>query len=225
MFRLDQFFRVCDDDVKMPDGKSITMRVLSDIEMNGRQSYSLAKMTEVTKELRSPESDLYQQKIAPLAEASRDSLVDTVVQSRRWELIREANELFRYDILPYPENATELEKIEVETNQDKHETNVAETRLKYVVDNEKAFRDRLESLDLDVLIKTAQERAIQSYAISSGIDAETYYTLWCACEVADKHYFASPDSVAKLNPKVITFLAKTYKGLDSIDPWELTKSV
>ena len=58
MFRLDQFFRVCDDDVKMPDGKSITMRVLSDIEMNGRQSYSLAKMTEVTKELRSPESDL-----------------------------------------------------------------------------------------------------------------------------------------------------------------------
>ena len=39
MFRLDQFFRVCDDDVKMPDGKSITMRVLSDIEMNGRLPY------------------------------------------------------------------------------------------------------------------------------------------------------------------------------------------
>lgn len=225
MFRLDQFFRVCDDDVKMPDGKSITMRVLSDIEMNGRQSYSLAKMTEVTKELRSPESDLHQQKISPLAEASRESLLETVIQSRRWELIREANELFRYDILPYPENATELEKIEVETNQAKHETNVAETRLKYVVDNEKAFRDRLESLELGVLIKTAQERAVQSYSISSGIDAETYYTLWCACEVNGKHYFASPDAVAQINPKVITFLAKTYKGLDSIDPWELTKSV
>ena len=146
MFRLDQFFRVCDDDVKMPDGKSITMRVLSDIEMNGRQSYSLAKMTEVTKELRNPESDLHQQKIAPLSEVPRESLIETIVQSRRWELIREANELFRYDILPYPENATDLEKIEVENAQAKHEANVAKTRLKYVVDNEKVFRDRLETL-------------------------------------------------------------------------------
>ena len=98
-------------------------------------------------------------------------------------------------------------------------------KLKYVSEEEKKLRDRYESIDREILAKTAQERAIQLYSMDASNMGSQHYTIWRSFEKDGKPYWDSPETISKMSDKVVMTLYSRYMEVDSQDPWELTKSV
>jgi hypothetical protein len=221
---LDEFFRVSEQ-IDLPDGTKATMRVLSDIELNMRRDYALSEVMKVAEQLKDTNSDLYKTKIEPLSNSTLESLLELMSQGRMIELRREAEELYRVDFVPTPDNATLEEEIKTEEKQESVDVRVYKDRTKYVVDGITTYRNKVSELPRDTMLKELHQRAIQAYSYSASLDAEVYYTVWCATETEKgaKHW-KTVDHVRQLPSKVIDVLYTKYKGLDAIDPWAITKS-
>ncbi len=224
MIKLDEFLRVSQE-VELPSGEKVTLRVLSDLEMNARRDYALNEVVRVSNQLKDPESDLYKTKIAPLGDSSMESLIDLMAQGRMYELEREARELYKIDFAPAPDEPTLLEEVATENKQSSIEMQVYKDRTKYIVEGLAAYRAKVAELPKETMMKELHARAIQAYSYSTSQDAEVYYTVWCATENNGKKHWKSVDHVHQLPMKVIDHIYMLYKGLDSIDPWEITKSV
>lgn len=222
--RLDEFMRVSTD-IDLPDKTKATMRVLSDIEMNARRDYTLEASIRIAEQLKNPETELYWLKIRPVEDFTLDSLLGIVSEDRVQELIREAKDVYRVDFFPEPERAADKELVENRVAQGKHEKEVAEAQAKHVLTGLTAYRQKFTELPRETQVKEVQARAVWVYAASSAQDAEVYYTLWCAIERDGTKVWKSPEDVMKLDRRIITKLYQQYKGLDSIDPWEITKSI
>jgi hypothetical protein len=225
VFRLDQFFRVCNDEVKLPDGRTITIRTLSDTETNGRHEYSVAEAMRVAELLRNPESELYRTKVLIMKDASLETVTSLLVQARIQELIREANDLYRLDFIPAPDNATLLEQVDNTLQQSKADDSVYQLRLQHVNKGVEAYREKLSKLSREVVDREAAARAQQFYAASYSEDALIYYTVWCSAELNGKRVWASPEEVRNLPRAIIDYLYAKYREVDQIDPWEVTKSL
>ena len=223
--RLDDFLRVCKDNVALPNGELVTVRVLSDLELNAKRDYALAESVRVTEQLKNPESELYKMKIGPLVDAGKDALVSILVDARRIELAREANDVYRMNFFPFPDNATEQERVDIMLKQKQHEQEVYQQRAQHIIEGEKAYREQISELPFETIVKETQARAIQVYSVSVSSDADLYYAIWCATETKDgKKRWESPEVIANLPMKVINFLRDVYREVDAIDPWALTKS-
>lgn len=224
MFKLDQFLRVYDE-FDLKNGEKVVVRVLSDLEMNAKRDYCLNEVVKVSNQLKDPTSELYQLKIAPLADSTLESLIDLMAQSRMYELEREARDLYRLDFVPAPDDATLAEEVATETKQGDIEMQVYKDRTQYIINGLNAYRAKVAELPKETMLKELHARAIQAYSYSTSQDADVYYTVWCATENADgKKHWKSVEDVRKLPMKIITHIHDFYKGLDSIDPWELSKS-
>ena len=221
--RLDDFLRVSKD-VDLPNGEIVTVRVLSDLELNARRDYALSESIRITEQLKNPDSELYKTKIAPLVDAGAQSLIDVLAEARRMELAREAMDVYRMDFFPYPENATEQEQVDARMKQAEHEKEVRTLRTEYIIKGEAAYRLRMEELPFEALVKETQSRAVQVYSSSVANDAEIYYTVWCATEVGSHKKWHAPEEIKQLPAKVINFLYAAYREVDASDPWALTKS-
>lgn len=217
--------RVMDDDVTLPNGEKIILRVLSETETNTRRDYGIAEAVRVSNDLKNPESELYRTKVFPLRDATAESVVDVLVQGRITELVREANDLYRMDFIVPPDNATLLEEVDTALSQKTREDEVYAARAKHLLDGIKTYREKALALPRDLLNREIEIRAQQVYAELAAQDAELYYTLWCAAESGEKKRWKSVNEVKKLPPVVVSFLAEKYKVLDKIDPWEITKSI
>ena len=224
MFRLDEFLRVSED-IELPSGEKVTLRVLSDLEMNAKRDYALNEVVRVSEQLKDVTSDLYKTKIAPLGDSSLESLIDLMAQGRMYELEREARELYKVDFVPTPEDPTLEEEVSTEKKQSAFEIRVYSDRAKYIMDGLSAYRAKVSELPKETMLKELHARAIQAYSYSTSQDAEVYYTVWCATENSDgnKHW-KTVDHVHQLPMKIIDHIYTLYKGLDAIDPWALTKS-
>lgn len=221
--RLDEFMRI-QKDVELPNGEIVTVRVLSDLELNARRDYALSESVRVTEALKNPDSDLYHTKIAPLVDAGKDSLIDVLAEARRMEIARDAMDLYRIDFFPYPDNATEQEMVEARIRQSAHEQEVQKQRTEYIIKGEAAYREKMNALPFETLVKETQSRAVQVYSASVASDSEIYYTIWCSVEVGGHKKWHTPEEVKQLPSKVIDFLYKAYREVDALDPWALTKS-
>jgi hypothetical protein len=225
-FHLDEFLRVYKDfDLPSNTGKqTVRVRVLSDLELNARRDYALAESSRITYLLKDTASDLYRTKIGPLEDAAQESLIDILADARRTEFAREALDVYRLNFFPNPDNPTEEELIGVRLKQQAHEQEVFAARAKYVIENERAFREKMAGYSLDILLKETQARAVYVYAASVANDASTYYTVWCSTYVGKKKRWASAEEVKQLPPPIIDYLYAAYQEVDAIDPWALTKS-
>lgn len=221
--RLDEFMRVSQD-VALPSGEIVTVRVLSDLELNARRDYALSESVRMAEELKNPNSELYRLKIAPLVDAGAQSLIDVLAEARRLELAREAVDVYRFDFFPYPDNATDQEMIDVRIKQAAHEQEQLAKRTEHIVKGEAAYREKMAALPFETLVKETQSRAVQVYSASVANDSDTYYTVWCATEVGGHKKWHTPEEIKQLPYKVIDFLYKEYRKVDAIDPWALTKS-
>jgi hypothetical protein len=225
MFRLDEFFRVCDDNVELPSGEKVSVRVLSDVEIQARAEYAISEQLKVSDLLRDPTSEMYRLKILPLLDATDEGLVDTLAEVRRVDLAREANETIPMDFFPYPDDATEDEKLDTLRRQREHESNVYSTRARYIVDNEMAYRKKVAELPRETLVMNAKSVASRLYVIKAQIDAELYYTVATAFSTLDGKKRWTIEQVKNLPGKVLDFLMSKYQEIDRTDPWELTKSL
>lgn len=224
MFQLDKFLRVYDE-FDLKNGDVAVVRVLSDLEMNAKRDYCLNEVVKVSAQLKDPESELYQTKIAPLADSTLESLIDLMAQSRMYELEREARDLYKLDFVPAPDDATLAEEVATENKQSEVEMRVYKDRTQYIVNGINAYRAKVAELPKETMLKELHARAIQAYSYSTSQDADVYYTVWCATEKKDgTKYWKSVDDVRKLPMILITHIHDFYKGLDAIDPWALSKS-
>jgi hypothetical protein len=89
---------------------------------------------------------------------------------------------------------------------------------------EAAYRERMDALSFEALVKETQSRAVQVYSASIGSDSEIYYTVWCATEINSRKKWQAPEEIKQLPAKVINFLYAAYREVDASDPWALTKS-
>jgi hypothetical protein len=225
MFRLDEFFRTHNDDVELPSGEKVSVRVLSDAEIQARSEYALSEQLKVQDALRDDSTDLYRLKVAPLLEATTEGLIETLAEVRRVDLMREANELFSLDFFPYPDDATEEEKLDTLRRQKDHESNVYATRAQYIVNGEISYRAKLADLPRETLVASAKSAATRLYVIKAQIDAELYYTVATAYSFLRGARRWTMDQVTNLPGRVLDFLMTKYREVDNIDPWELTKSL
>jgi len=225
MFQLDKFLRVYQE-VELPDHEKVIVRVLSDLEMNARGDYAVSEQVRMTQRLKNPESEEYKTKISALEEMSDEQLRDLSARSKYPEYVREASEvLYRIEFYPYPDDATDKDKVDTELRQKAHEEDVYGKRVRHITDRDKAYREKIESLSRESLLKMAQEQAAQLHILTASINAETYFTISRAFETVDRKQRWTIDQVKELPSKVIDGLIRFYKEVDSIDPWELTKSV
>lgn len=223
-FRLDEFFRVSQD-ATLPNGEVVVVRVLSDIELQGRQAHSLGAMADMLHRLRNLDSDEYKVRIAPLQNASKQQLINLLITDAREEWKRQAVDNFPVKFFPFPDKSTDSEKAKILEQQREHELDILKLRAKFLMDNELALRKKYEDTEQALLVKTATERAVNVYAIDAGLQSETHYTLWSAVETPDGHKrWETPEVVANLGERVIAFLIRKYQEVDSQNPWELTKS-
>jgi len=224
MFQLDEFLRASRE-VELPNGITITMRVLSDLEMNARRDYAMSEAMRVSDELKNSDTEAYKTKILPFKDSSRESILNLLSEGRVAELRREVETLYPINFVPSPDDATLSDEIDTEKRQSEHEAQVYKDRLEYIVKGIDAFRKKMDELSPDVLFGEVKARAIQVYPYVASQDAEFYYTIWCSVEKDGKKYWKNVDSVRKLPKIVIDKLGDLYKELDSQNPWELTKSV
>src|SRR3972149_1540526 len=222
-FSIDKFFRVSQP-ANLPDETEVTVRVLSDIELKARESHSLGVVARTTESLKDPTTTEYQNKIVPLNEATDESIINTLVASWKEEWLREVGEAIRVNFYPYPENATDAEKVDVDRRQKEHEVTVFGERLKHIMGREKQFRDKAESWTRDALAANVRQRAITLYAMDAGLQEQIYWTVWRSVEKDGKPYWKSVDEVKKLPSFVIDRLMMDYREVDAQDPWALTKS-
>lgn len=226
MFRLDQFMRVCQEDVPLPNGDKVTVRILSELENNARRDYGIAEAMRVSEQLKNPETELYQTKVAPLKDASIESVIDVLSQGRIYELVREANDLYRMDFIVPRDNSTLLEDVDTTLAQKTREDEVYAARAKHLLDGIKVYKDKVSALPRDVLNREIEARAQQVYSQVAARDAELYYTIWCAVIDKDgKRYFKNASEVRNLPGSIVSYLSDKYAEVDAIDPWEVTKSL
>jgi len=223
MFRLDEFFRA-NRDIELPNGEIVTQRVLSDFEMNAKRDYALSEATRVSDALKNPESDLYKTKILPLEDTALETLIDLMAQGRMYELEREARDLYRLDFVPTPDEATLIEEIDTGKKQTEIELKVYADRAKHVLGGINAYRQKVSELPRETLLKELHTRAIQSFTYAMSQDSDVYYTVWCSIESDGKKHWKTVDDIHQMPMPVIDRLYKLYKEMDSIDPWEITKS-
>ncbi len=217
--------RVCDDDVTLPDKRKITVRTLSELENNARHDYGVAESLRVSEALKRNDSALYKVKVLPLYDASLETIQGLVSQGRVMELAREANDLYRMDFVPVPDDATLAEEIETAQKQAQFERETYEARAKHILTGVEAYKAKLAELPKDALMREIELRAQQVYAFSYEQDAEMYYTIWCSTEIDGKKVWKNPKEVQNLPGQLITFLYDKYKNVDAVDPWEVTKSL
>ena len=222
-FDIDKFFRVSTT-TELPDGTRVSVRCLSDIELKARDTHSLSHVARMTEALKDPNSEDYRNKIQALDNATDASLVETLVMSWRDEWAREARDLLRVDFFPYPENATDLERVDVDRRQREHEQSVFTERAKYMINREMKFRETASGWDRDVLLRNIKQRAIGLYALDEGLQEQVYWTVWRSVELDGKTYWDSVDEVRQLTKTVIDRLTSVYREVDAQDPWALTKS-
>lgn len=221
---LDDFYRVCND-TALPDGKKVYVRTLSDTEIQARGEYSIAQQLIIHDQLRDTESALYRLKVLPLLASSDEDIIESLAEIRRADLVQEATEQFPLDFFPYPDNPTEEEKLETVQRQRAHEESVYAARAKYVIDNDRVYREKLATLSHDILLNSIKNISTRVFVIRAQIEAEVHFTIATAFNNLDGTPLWSVDQVKNFSGNVINRLMQEYREVDKIDPWELTKSL
>jgi hypothetical protein len=222
-FDIDKFFRVSTPET-LPNGDVVNVRCLSDMELKARDSHGLSQVATMSEALKNPESAEYKEKMLPLDNATDASLIDTLVTSWREEWFRETRELHRVQFFPYPDNATDQERIDTDHKQKEHELTVYTARAKYVLDREGQFRKNASEWDRTILLRETKQRSIMLYALDVGLQEQIYWTVWKSVEKDGKPYWESLNDVKQLSKFAIDRLMALYREVDAQDPWALTKS-
>jgi hypothetical protein len=217
---LDRLFRA-KQDVVLPDGRTVQVRALSDAERKQRSTASLRASIRSDELLSKEDSDEYAIYIKPLEQASREELENIIVDWQTADIVRAAYEEFKYEFIPFPDDASDEEQKDVLLKRAESEKAVDDKRQDYIVKQTLAFREKVQSWT-DVS-KEAKARKRFLVSVNARYEADVYMSVYLGSEVNGKRLFQSAEEVSSLQSDVLRKLLEAQREVDSLDVWELTK--
>lgn len=227
-FRLDDLYNT-EADITLPDGQVITVRTMTDAEVNVRELASLEVSSVIEERLSDKGDPEYLSLIAPLEHLDPPDLIAVImaVKTRYIEDRVRAEFPFRY--IPFPDDATDEEKRDVLTRRRESEAKVQQRRSE--VQSERGAKERadLEELDHDELRARATNALVSTEMFTARLTEYYAQTIFMACVDEDGSPTFDLEAVRKhgtrggLNEKVFQRLMSVYNEIDDVDPWILEK--
>ena len=212
--RLDDLFRVVDD-FTLPGGRVVAIRVLSDSELKIRDDEASRVSAAVAREFANVKSKTYKSVVLPLEqEADDDTVRSLLVSIRATEHHLEAVAMFPLDVIPLPDDASKEEIVEVEDARENDVKLVEEARTEHTKKRVEAYRESLEELDREALIKRLRPAMSVPYSMAARQQAFVDWTIHLSTEKV----FSIGD-IEQMNPKVKDALYVKYREVDDVDPF------
>lgn len=205
---------------------SITVRALSDLDTRERDRVALQASQEYADILANEASAAHLEFVAPLLELSEEDMRDALVPLRADEMVRVVEEELPYEYVPFPDNATLVERQEVLRNREAHEESVRRQRETVVAARLSKLTEKIEGWDAETLCAGVRAEAIATHSAAKYADVFSYMTLALACYHENgKPLFDSWEDVPKMSTRALQSLYAAYREVDEIDPWTLEKNV
>jgi len=219
-YTLDDFFRVRTE-VKLPNGKVMTVRTLSDAETQSRERACAWAMHRRVTAMRDEKSQAYEELLAPYLSANREGLLNSLTSLKRSDFYTARREASRPQVIVLPDGPTPEERVQVEQER----AQAMETWE----------REVLAGADLDVqsFLLGAQkwtdeqirQAVIESMIAAQGrlayLDELEATTLFYACEVNGRRFFKQREDVDRLPPDIHRALVDAYRDVYGVDAWTM----
>lgn len=210
---MDDLFRTVID-VKLPGGRTVSVRVLSDPEIRVRDNNSQRAYQRVARAFRDKESEEYIHNVAPLEDAEDDSLRSLLVAMHAVTVRHEAVREIRPTVIPEPEGAMPDELVEVEDRRAEEDKRVLDKRVAHIEARVNKYRESIAELDGEVLLERAKAQISVPFA-SDAADEE--FTCWTIHLATDGEF--KVEDIRGMNPKVKEALMAAYLEVDRVDPF------
>ena len=208
---VDRLFR-CVKEVELA-GRKLTVRALSDIEMQMRYRAALLEKMRVVQALKNKDSDEYKLVYLPLEEATDDQLRATLFSLKRRDFVREAEEEIVAPYIPFPDNATKEEEVEVLENRDKALKDANTARVESVKAKLEAYRELLKNSERDKLLPQAQKIVVDNYSEGEFQDEFLNQTLFLCMDGQ-----LTLEDVRNLSTQAKSRLMQAFVEVNDLDP-------
>lgn len=219
-YTLDRFYRV-QDEVGLPDGKTIHLRSLSDGEMGIRRKAAMLAARACREELRDENGAAFRDFIAPIADADEEDLIQTIVSLSQSDFAREAVESHPRRHIPYPDDADLEERLAVDEKRDAHWKSVREARTAHVEGRSKAYEERVRNdWSREQRVAKAGELQKTNQAMAAYLKEDELQLILLGCFKDKKRkqlYFKSAAVIEKLDARVKIRLRDELNALNQVD--------
>ena len=203
----------------------ITVRALSDIDVQERRRVALEESATERDLLADEESDKYKELILEaIGEADDNTMRVAIAQFESSMAADDVEDLLPFQYIPFPDKATLEERHEVIRKREEHEAKVRTQRVKYIEERIEKLRNKVEGWDTETLRRELERRIIGSWVLAKYTEVFQYQTLVLACFRDGKPMFGSWQEVRDHSDKLVKRLFAAYREVDSIDPWLLEKN-
>ena len=227
-FTLDELYNT-EARVTLPNDKVVTVRTLTDAEVNMRDLASLEASSRKEEELSDKTGEQYLSMIEPLERLDPPDLIAIIMAVRERLVDERVRSEYPFRYIPFPDEATEDERREVLTKRREHEERVRQRRSEEKSRRLTEEREELESLSEEELLGRATNNLVRTEMFTAQM-AEFYaQTLHLACRddgdkpVFDLGVIRRHGRKDGLNEMVFSRLLEVYGEIDTTDPWELEK--
>ena len=228
MIQLDDLFCAIKE-IELPKGLRGQVRALSDGEIKERRRYAILHSLEATREIQDESSDAYRLTIAPLKqERQKDTLIEVVIQVRRIEAMRDAILFIQNEMVPMPDDATDVQEREVLLQRETQEQGVRDAREAFVAKRLTDLRTKYKRLTVNQLRRMAESAVVGVYEQAASIDAVRWYTVYAGVYVHKddtvKRLYQSPEAASRSPEVVVMRLFNEVEEINAVDPWEIAKN-
>ncbi|NIQ88604.1 MAG: hypothetical protein GWN93_05810 [Deltaproteobacteria bacterium] len=227
-FRLDKLYNT-EAVVTLPDGSVVTVRVLTDAEVQIRELAATKAAGAVERQLRDKDSEEYEDLIAPLQQLDRDGHEAIVMSIAAITMSEEVQREYAFRYIPFPDDATEEERRETLEARDEHEARIQRQRSEELSRRLAARREELKVLDEDTLRTRAESATVRTQAFNDRLEEFYCQTVYMSCRDSKDAPAFDLESVRRhgksdgLNGTVYRRLLDIYTEIDIADPWVLQK--
>lgn len=219
-YTLDRFYRV-QDEVKLPDGKMIYLRSLSDGEMGIRRKAATLAARACREELRDENGAAFRDFIAPITDADDEDLVQVIVSLSQNDFAREAVESNPRQHIPYPDDADLEERLKVDENRDAQWKSVREARTAHIEGRSEAYEERVRnSWSREQRVAKAEELQKTNQAMAAYLIEDELQLIFLGCFKDKKRkrlYFKSAAVIESLDARVKIRLRDELNALNRVD--------
>lgn len=227
-FRLDDLYNT-EATVTLPDERVITVRTLTDAEVNLRDLASLEASSVVEEQYSDEGSEDYKSLIGPIELLDPPDLIAIIMAVRERFIGERVNSEHPFRYIPFPDKASEEEKREVLTRRRESEAKVIHRRSEEKSATLIKERTDLEELDdPGELLRRAKNSMMNTEMFTARVSEFYAQTVYLSCTedgdlAFDLETLQRQGRKDGLNAKVFNRLLEVYGEIDIADPWILEK--
>lgn len=214
-------------EISLRDQK-VLVQALSSADLRAQSMAASLAGLRLKRALANPESDEYLGLVAsPIAFAKREALAEWCLGFKLEELQAEAFEKIEVHLVPFPDEATEDERMQTLAKREAHEQEVILQRAKYIEEGLKVYREWLEHCSLSELESDYARLRVKSLVNGAWREARNHAELLYGVRRLDgEPYFSSLQEVAAVPGEAQLYLLSEVRSVNDIDPlhWSLPSS-